>query len=233
MSQAAPQETEESVLRPSWSRFSRDLREVWEPGEHVSIFAPTGAGKTVLAIRGLLPLREHVLTLDAKGGDPELRRAGRTLPRYPRWWELDSRGENRIRIFTKPERLRAVFADALGSVWDDGGWTLYLDEARLATDYLGLSRPLHKLWLFARSRGVSVVAGTQAPRWVPSAMYDQARHLFIGRVRDRRVVDRLSELASDVDGLRTLIPRLGRFEFLYLGSGPPAVVRFPLKRGGR
>lgn len=224
-------ETERSIsdLLLPWERFQRRLRLRWKPGEHLSIFAPTNGGKTVLSRRGLLPLRRHVLTVDVKGGDPELER-DRGRKTYPERWEL-RRETNRFRIAPDPDHARETVAEVLGRVFKDGGWTIYIDEVRLVSDsdYLGLEKALTKLWLFARSRKVSVVGATQAPRFVPSAMYDQAEHRLIGRLQDKKTVQRLAEIISDVPGAVELIPRLPRHHFLYAGPAGTAVVRFPLK----
>ena len=51
--------------------FKPWFAEVWEPGQHLSVIAPTGAGKTTF-VGGLLDLRRYVLALDPKGGDSTL-----------------------------------------------------------------------------------------------------------------------------------------------------------------
>ena len=54
----------------------------WKPGEHISLIAPTGAGKTTFA-SGIMGLRRYVLVLDAKGGDSTLEGLG--FPRLSKW----------------------------------------------------------------------------------------------------------------------------------------------------
>ena len=50
-----------------WStEFLPWFQTAWQPGQHVALIAPTGAGKTTFA-GGLLNLRRYVLALDAKG----------------------------------------------------------------------------------------------------------------------------------------------------------------------
>ena len=113
-------------------------------------------------------------------------------------------------------------AHSLDQVWSDsttkGGWTVYLDELRLFTDpkYLGLAPRVERLWLFGRSRKITVIAGTQAPRWVPAAFYEQSRHHFIFRVQDTRAIKRLGEIGGDVDAIEATVPTLESHEFLYI-----------------
>lgn len=205
-------------------------------------------------MRGLLPLRlgltnptlagmagsrkpHRLLIVDVKGGDPNLEGIGRVTRRMPGAHdrELDPAGDDdrtdREPILLRPdpdrEPKRVVF-EALARVWREGGWTIYVDETRLVSDYLGLKNTLERLWLFARSRGVAVVTGTQAPRWVPPAMYDQADHVLIGRVRDKRILRRLAEIVSEVDEADEILRGLADHEFLYTGPAGLAIVRYPL-----
>lgn len=192
------------------------LTKSWEPGEHCSVIAQTGAGKSYLVAHGLLPMWRYTITLDAKGDDPSLLATGRRVRSYPTlgWYD-----DERFRITPSPKSIVPDFADALDKIYKSKGWTIYIDETRLFTDprYFGLGSRVERLWLFGRSRGLTVIAGTQAPRWVPAAMYEQPRHFFLGNINDKRAIDRLGEISVDVDTLREIVPDLGEFEFLYVG----------------
>lgn len=181
----------------------------------------------------------RVLIVDVKGGDRNLEGIGRTVERMPhaqRNHELGlepvpedpEREREPIHLRPKPDEARPAVAEALQHVWREGGWTVYIDEIRLVSDYLGLRNMLDRLWLFARSRGVAVVGGTQAPRFVPQAMYDQADHFLIGRVRDQRILRRLAEVVSDVDDADDILRTLPDHTFLYTGPAGLAIVRYPL-----
>lgn len=215
-------------VRSSWASVRSRLRSDWRPGEHYSIIATTGGGKSYLATRGLLPLWRYSLILDVKGGDATLDSSGhRRIPGYPSKIDLLSNDATRFRINpgTYSRSTRAVFDDVFRKVWasakgrGDGTWTLYADETRLLADpkYLGLGQHLDSVWISGRSRGISLIAGTQAPRWVPSAFYEQPTYFAIGPVRDRRALRRLSEISGDTDMLEDVVPRLRRYEFLFLG----------------
>lgn len=236
--------------RPSWETFRASLARSWGVDRlgHVSIFAPQGGGKTILATRGLLPLRvgianprskkpHRVLIVDVKGGDRNLEGIGRTVTRMPGSGDelldpdRDDERDAREPIHLRPDpdaNPRGVVVDALQRVWREGGWTVYVDEVRLVADYLGLKNMLDRMWLFARSRGVAVVTGTQAPRFVPQAMYDQADHFLIDRVRDGRILRRLAEIVSDVDDADEILRELPDHTFLYTGPAGLAIVRYPL-----
>lgn len=239
-----------SPSRPSWETFSGALARTWGITErgHFSIFAPQGGGKTVIATRGLVPLRRGIanpgsrkphrlLIVDVKGGDRNLEGVGRTVARMPGAGvnrEILDAGDDHdptepIHLRPNPDNARAAVVEALQHVWQEGGWTVYVDEVRLVSDYLGLRNMLDRLWLFARSRGVAVVTGTQAPRFVPQAMYDQADHFLIGRVRDQRILRRLAEIVSDVDDADDVLRGLADHEFLYTGPAGLAIVRYPLR----
>lgn len=225
----------------SWETFRERLRKDWQQGEHASVIGSTGGGKSYLAARGLLPLWKHSLTLDIKGDDPELiKMPAKMVKEYPKaresgflfkgdpystaGFESDS-----FRIVPGHSQAvaRATFHDALGRAFTDGQWLIYLDELRWLTDpkYLGLGADVERLWLFGRSRGLTILSATQAPRWVPSAFYEQARHHFIFGTTKKAVLKRLSEIDNDQDDIEEIVKSLGDFEFLYVGPRFAAISR--------
>lgn len=90
---------EEDIPRLEWRDFAR----MWAPelhgGEHISIIASTGDGKTHLIRYGILPLyrRDPVLIIDAKRDQGTLSRPtqlGRVVHQFPTW---DQRARYRVR----------------------------------------------------------------------------------------------------------------------------------------
>src|SRR5437016_9003059 len=73
------------VPRVEWEPFFLWLCANWQAGEHVSIIAPTGAGKTHLVRYGLLPCwqRYPVLIVQFKPRDPALAGLGREVKHFP------------------------------------------------------------------------------------------------------------------------------------------------------
>jgi hypothetical protein len=109
------------------------------------------------------------------------------------------------------------FRACLSELYDVGGWTLYLDEVTYVTDYLGLDRPVRRLWRQGRSIPVSVVASAQAPVWAPGETWDQVMHLYLWRHADRRRRLRMAEIAgADRDEIDRALLGLADHEVLYV-----------------
>jgi hypothetical protein len=211
----------------------------------VSIIAPTGYGKSYVTLRGLLPLRRHVLILDPKGGDDTLDRYGgrritRAPTRFDLWRHGDERGGWRFRVNPSLDAARRVFDESIRLAWRDSrrllkergeGVTFYVDETRLLSDKLRMRDHLETLWIGARSRGISLVAATQAPRYVPSEFYDQPTYVMIGNLRDRVAQRRLAEIGGDTDMIKEVVPSLRWHEFLVIG--PQLAFRTTMPKPGR
>jgi hypothetical protein len=209
-------------------------------GNHVAVIAPTGGGKTTLVTRGILPqfdTNQPVLLIDSTA-DPKLSNYGKPYPKYGK-----VSGLRRLTIGDmSPESILRVHR-AMNRAYKQGGVVVVFDEVRHITDgkYLGLSGAAESLWLFSRKRENLVVGLTQAPRYVPSAFYDQSKLHFIFRIRDKRAMLRLAEIGGDYETLKHVAPTLGKYEFAFVNSDgdvttskfdlpkrPPAQEREPL-----
>lgn len=204
----------------------------------------------------------HVLGLDPKGGDSTLKKTG--WPRITSWppprrqydrmephtefrwgwppWE--ERPGEPVRLLVGPEvrtteqlpRLKQCLADALDGAFDQGHWTVVVDETQVAADQrmMNLTAKLERNYIAARDKGVSMVSLYQAPRRVPRAANDQARWMFVSLSYDEDVIDRLAEQAGRMKAeIRGAVKGLGarRFSWLLLSRDPrdPAVVTMPPK----
>lgn len=202
----------------------------WRAGEHVTAIAPTGAGKSTL-LAALASLRTYVAVLATKPADPELRRLFPDPPyplvrEWPRTW-LGEVPEDTTRVIVWPpladlsrestDAQALAIRDALNGAFRQGGWTMVVDELHHLADSLGLTHELVNLWRMGRSNNISVLAATQRPAFVPLEAYGQASHLFIGRMNDRRDLDRIDDFVpADRDLLRHVVPRLPKFAWLYV-----------------
>lgn len=221
-----------------WHEFYPYFAKNFEQGHHITSVGGTGSGKTVL-LRHLVLLRAFVVVLATKVRDDSLykplQHEGFVISES---FEADP--EETPRVILKPplsdvtaaSRLqqREVFADALTEIWNTGQWCVFADEIRYLTDNLKLGTEFETLWLQGRSLGVSIVCGTQRPVAVPLEAFSQAVHLFLFRENDRRNIERMSEfVAGDVELARYVIPRLPRYEVLYVDTRSGYMARTKVK----
>src|SRR5581483_2445295 len=227
----------------AWPDHMDALDQGWEPGQHASVIAPTGEGKSWI-LRHLLELwtADKVLVVDNKGDD-ELWRRGDflTVHSFPTWWQQSQqrrRGREWYHLVTPDpmqpggwQKAREVVAQALRSAYRQGDWVIVLDETRAVTDRrhpgLGLDGYTAAIWLRGRSRRVTLIAATQAPRWVPSSFYDQPRRHWIGFVQDARARKRLEEIGGNTDQLLVTIDQLQEHQFAYVTRRQMYVVKAP------
>jgi hypothetical protein len=199
----------------------------------------------------LLDLRNFVLAVDPKGGDETLGSTG--YPRIPVWpparkyYDRMSEGKP-VKFLVGPKvhkridlpRLKAVQQAALRGVFDDGGWTVAIDEFQILSDrrMMNLGVDVETLLISARHKKVSVVTLFQAPRNVPRAAADQSSHLFLGLTLDTDVVNRLAEITGrEKAEIRGAITGLGTVDFSWLvvprNPRRPIVVTVPYPVGTR
>jgi hypothetical protein len=84
--------------------------------------------------------------------------------------------------------------------------------------------------LQGRALGLSLVAATQRPKFVPLEVYDQSTHLFFWRDNDENNLRRLAEInANNSRLLKFIIPNLERYQVLYVNTrtGDMARTRAP------
>jgi hypothetical protein len=103
-------------------------------------------------------------------------------------------------VSDKRQEAQQQVYEALKRVYDEGNWVVFLDEIRDITDpkppNLGLVSWVDQIYRKGRVKRVSIVAATQAPRWVPASFYDQASFAWIGRLADEQKQKRLLEIGG-------------------------------------
>lgn len=230
----APRAIESTALpQLPWLSVSNRMSEKWvaRDAPHMSIMGQTRSGKTYLIANGILPLceRDRVLIIDNKGDDPSWAGVGQKvtkLNRVTRDLWVDKRKPRsqwyRLIVHDDWEAARGQVLSALNVVYKEGDWVVVLDETRALTDPrvpgLNLKPQIEQLWLRGGSRGIAVVAGTQAPRWVPSSFYDQPSFVWIGRVEDEVAQKRMLEIGGLTKDMFDGIRKIERHSWLYLDN---------------
>lgn len=220
-------------MTPEFVPFSElpDLM-AWRQGEHVSFIGPTGCGKTRLALR-LVEHRTsvssswHTVAIATKPKDSTL--TPLTRRRTSRWLRIGEwpppPGARRVVVWPKwrgprdTPRQAAVVSDTLEGVFSSGSWCVFADEVSYLAKTLGLRRELEHVWEQGRSLGISLVAATQRPAWVPRALYSEATHVFLFRLsddEDRRRIAGLGGVPSAT--VRQLVGNLPRYHCLYVNT---------------
>ena len=200
----------------------------WEQGQHMTLLGRNGSGKTTAAIQ-ILDQWDYVVALLTKRNDdlfPLFRKRGYHMLRPGKEWPAVEAAP-KVAVHLPPEGLgRAETAkqssqirDVLAKVWEQGKWTLYIDEIAQLSDLGGLSTELRSLWKEARSSDVTIVAGTQRPSRVPIEAYSQPRFLCLWRTNDADQQKRLGEMnAIDPMPVRMKVGELGRFQILVVDT---------------
>lgn len=216
----------------SWASVIRRVDVLWKPdlAPHHSILGQNGSGKTHLIVHGLLPLcvDDKVCIIDNKGDDPVLRSSGaksvRVLPRELKRATFDDGQPKsawyRLAVSDDYNQAQDQVGNALRQMYKEGNWVVVLDETRAISDPrspgLGLQPELDRLWLRGRSRNISVIASTQAPRWVPSSFYDQCQFVWCSRIRDERAHQRVMEIGSMTRAHIPHIARIRKRRWIYM-----------------
>lgn len=218
-----------------WETFTEALRAEWEQGEPMTLLGRTNSGKTTAAIQ-VLEVRRYVVALLTKRKDdlfPVFKSHGYKMLREGDEWP-EVKVSPKVAIHIPPSGLGRrdslkqanAIRSILEEVWEQGKWTLYIDEIAQLSDLLGLDKELRSLWKEARSSKVTLVAGTQRPSRVPIEAYSQPRFLLLWRTNDRDQLKRLGDMnAIDPDPVKIAVAHLREHEILVVDTYTDDLVR--------
>lgn len=223
-------------------RYGREefLTEVWDykTGQHVTILAPSGGGKTHLGYQLLevtatpevpavvlvmKPRDETVTKFSARAKFRIIRtwpppRARTVFQGRPPGWVLwpkptfDPDMDDAVQ--------KAVFGRAILDCYKRGDRIIFADETYSLENELpqgGLTKPIRTVHTKGRSMGCGIWSASQRAAYINRWAY-QAHHLFLGHDPDDDAQQRLSEIGAAVDKrlVRHVVGRLQVHEFLYI-----------------
>lgn len=227
------------MLEISWpemdSLFAEQVKEFTKikSGIHVAMLGTTRGGKTTLATgggsgAGILSHFENCLVLDSTGDPGFISEYGTPVKKFGA-----IRGHQRLTVSNMSPKSRELIYKYVHRAVAQGNVAIYADEVRQLVDkkFFDLGPMLDHVWLFCAKRNVSLIGGSQAPRWLPSSFYDQSKCHFIFGMRDKRAMKRLAEISGDVDTLESVIPNLARWQFAYVGiDGNVSISKFEIPK---
>jgi len=216
--------TEKATEIPSvtWADFRRTFR--WHQGEHLAAIAPTGAGKTTL-FKELTPYRRYNLFFGTKVHDKtyaELQRKGfrrvNSIDEIRQW-------DNNVLLWPKPKKTiadtiysqRNTFLNALDVVAKQGGWSLWVDEAKYLSEFLRLKTELTFALEQLRSIDSTVISGAQRPSYIPPSVLSNSTHVFLWKTTYDDDAKRLADIGGiDAKLVAQTAKTLDDHEFLYI-----------------
>lgn len=206
----------------SWADFRRTFR--WRQGEHLAAIAPTGAGKTTLFTE-LVPYRRYNMFFGTKLRDKtynHLLRQG-----FRRVQSIDDvrNWDNKVLLWpdagkTISETIfkqRATFLRALDVIAKQGGWSLWVDEAKYLSEFLKLKTELTFALEQLRSIDSTVISGAQRPSYIPPSVLSNSTHVFLWKTTHDDDAKRLADIGGiDSRLVAQTAKTLDDHEFLYI-----------------
>lgn len=213
------------------------IKEVWDykEGEHVTILAPTGGGKTQLSYQllGNTATREmQAVVLVMKPRDDTIdkftkaykfhtvrdwppSRAKSILGAKPDGYVLWPKESGNL--YVDKERHHRIFERAINDNYRKGHRITFADEVVSLQKELGLTPELERVWTKGRSMDNGLWAASQRPRYISMYAY-HAHHLFFGYEPDEQSQKRFAEIGAGINPqlIIAIVDKLKRFEFLYV-----------------
>lgn len=221
--------------RISYQQFRSQF--FWRQGEHITIVGPTGSGKTTLGL-DLLSMRAYSVVFATKVKDTSLssffsREKYEIISKWP-----PSAHARRVALWPKARKLKDIvaiqyraFDSAIDAIYEEGAWTIFLDEAFYVCDDLDMASSVKTIITQGRSNYLSLVSCTQRPRHIPLWLLNQPTHLIYFRFVDKYETDRLSDIAGmEKERIASELKQLGKYEFLYINTVDGTILKSKLER---
>lgn len=167
----------------------------WNPGEHVAVIGTTGTGKSYLMSR-IVKMRKFVAIFRTKPDDIKFP-GFKTIKDHKALARIKVTDESARFLVTPEYRKSAIVgANLFESVWQDGGWTMVIDELFYVHAKLRLGAYVDMLATQGRSKRISLVTGMQRPVHVTRFALTEMTHIFAFRLegRDQKTI---AEIAGD------------------------------------
>jgi hypothetical protein len=135
----------------------------------------------------------------------------------PTFWGLWPKSVNDPKV-DKPEH-HDVFRTCLLDTFNTGDSVVFADEAAGLADDLDLDEELIQTLTRGRSMKASAILATQRPRFVPRAMFSEAKHFFLWKMSDLGEYERVREIGGGQltrQQIVAVLQRLKKHQCLYL-----------------
>jgi hypothetical protein len=125
------------------------------------------------------------------------------------------------------------YSRALQTIFTEEGWTVGIDEGKLAATVMHLGSEIMTLAIAARDKGTSILTALQRPGGVgvPREIMDQSSWIFAWPVRDRDTQIRIAEvLGEDRKVVQEILESIGYHDVLVLDiPGDRLIITRPAK----
>lgn len=191
-----------AIDKIQWHEFLQRFR--WNQGEHVTIIAPTGWGKTTLEL-GIIDKRKYSIFFATKRDDPLYHKLIRKhgFERVERfrdvmpWQDKILLWPHHRPVIRQTTKYQAqVFREALDKAVAQMRWTLWFDEAKYMVGQLGMEPEITFANEQLRATGGTVINVGQRPRFMGVSSRTNASHVFLTKTNDAADTKTLSDIGG-------------------------------------